>query len=131
MYRIFISHSWKYSNHYDKIVEFLNDGGIMYYNHSVPKDDPVHTNGTDKQLADAIDAKIKGCSCVIILAGVYSSCSKWIKKEITIAQKYDKPIIGVRLWGAERVSDAVTQAADIVVNWNSASVSNAVKNYSI
>ena len=74
MYRIFISHSWKYSNQYDKIVEFLNNGGISYYNHSVPKDDPVHTNGTDKQLQDAIDAKIKGCSCVIILAGVYSSC---------------------------------------------------------
>ena len=50
MYRIFISHSWKYSNQYDKIVEFLDDGGINYYNHSVPKDDPVHTNGTDKQL---------------------------------------------------------------------------------
>lgn len=80
MYRIFISHSWKYSNQYDKIVEFLDDGGINYYNHSVPKDDPVHTNGTDKQLEDAIDAKIRGCNCVIILAGVYSSCSKWIKK---------------------------------------------------
>ena len=131
MYRIFISHSWKYSNQYDKIVEFLDDGGVTYYNHSVPKDDPVHTNGTDKQLEDAIDAKIKGCSCVIILAGVYSSCSKWIKKEIAIAQKYGKPIISVRPWGAERVSDAVTQAADIVVGWNATSVANAVKNYSL
>lgn len=84
MYRIFISHSWKYSNQYDKIVEFLDDGGINYYNHSVPKDDPVHTNGTDKQLEDAIDAKIRGCSCVIILAGVYSSCSKWIKKKLLL-----------------------------------------------
>lgn len=84
MYRIFISHSWKYSNQYDKIVEFLDDGGVTYYNHSVPKDDPVHTNGTDKQLEDAIDAKIKGCSCVIILAGVYSSCSKWIKKKLLL-----------------------------------------------
>ena len=131
MYRIFISHSWKYSNQYDKIVEFLDDGGVTYYNHSVPKDDPVHTNGTDKQLEDAIDAKIKGCSCVIILAGVYSSCSKWIKKEIAIAQKYGKPIISVRPWGAERVSDAVTQAADVVVGWNATSVANAVKNYSL
>ena len=104
---------------------------INYYNHSVPKDDPVHTNGTDKQLEDAIDAKIRGCSCVIILAGVYSSCSKWIKKEIAIAQKYGKPIIGVRPWGAERVSDAVTQAADVVVGWNAMSVANAVKNYSL
>ena len=56
---------------------------------------------------------------------------KWIKKEIAIAQKYGKPIIGVRPWGAERVSDAVTQAADVVVNWSSVSVANAVKEYSI
>ncbi len=112
-------------------MDSSDDGGINYYNHSVPKDDPVHTNGTDKQLEDAIDAKIRGCSCVIILAGVYSSCSKWIKKEIAIAQKYGKPIIGVRPWGAERVSDAVTQAAVVVVGWNAMSVANAVKNYSL
>ena len=76
MYRIFISHSWAYSAHYDKIEEFLTQEGVSYYNHSVPKEDPIHTNGTDKQLRAAIDAKIRGCSCVIILAGVYASYSK-------------------------------------------------------
>ena len=49
-YRIFISHSWAYSDTYEKIVKFLDDNDVDYYNHSVPKDDPVHTNGTDKQL---------------------------------------------------------------------------------
>ena len=58
MYRIFISHSWKYSNQYDKIVEFLDDGGVTYYNHSVPKDDPVHTNGTDKLLVFELDEPV-------------------------------------------------------------------------
>lgn len=131
MYRIFISHSWAYSSDYNKIESFLRQEGVSFYNHSVPKSDPIHTNGTDKQLSDAIEAKIKGCSCVIILAGVYSTHSKWINKEIAIAQKYGKPIIGVRLWGAEKVSDVVTQAADIVVGWNAASVANAVKIYSL
>ena len=87
MYRVFISHSWNYSDQYDSIIDFLDKQDVDYYNHSVPKDDPVHTNGTDKQLYDAIEAKIKGCSCVIILAGVYASYSKWINKEIEIAQK--------------------------------------------
>ena len=89
MYRIFISHSWAYSSDYDKIDSFLHQEGIYFYNHSVPKSDPIHTNGTDKQLSDAIEAKIKGCSCVIILAGVYSTYSKWINKEIEMAKKYN------------------------------------------
>lgn len=131
MYRIFISHSWAYSEQYDKIESFLNQENVLFYNHSVPKDDPIHTNGTDKQLREKIDAKIKGCSCVIILAGVYASYSKWINIEIELAQKYQKPIIAVQPWGAERTSVAVKNAADIIVGWKAKSVANAVRNYAI
>lgn len=131
MYRIFISHSWAYSSDYDKIESFLRQEGISFYNHSVPKSDPVHTNGTDKQLSDAIEAKIKGCSCVIILAGVYSTYSKWINKEIEMAKKYKKPIIAVQPWGAERTSIVVKNAATVIVGWNAKSVANAVRNYAI
>lgn len=131
MYRIFISHSWSYSSQYDKIEDFLKQEKVNFYNHSVPKDDPVHTNGSDYQLEVAIEAKIKGCSCVIILAGVYASYSKWIKKEIKMALKYDKPIIAVEYWGAERTSSVVKNAADVIVKWNAKSVADAVKKYAI
>ena len=127
MYRIFISHSWNYSNQYASIIDFLDRQGVAYYNHSVPKDDPIHTTGSDQQLKEAIEAKIKGCSCVIIMAGVYSSYSKWINKEIEIAQKYDKPIIAVKYWGATKYSTVVMDAADKVVGWNSKSVADAIK----
>lgn len=131
MYRIFISHSWSYSSDYDKIESFLRQEGIAFYNHSVPKNDPIHTNGTDKQLSDAIEAKVKGCSCVIILAGVYATYSKWINKEIEMAKKYSKPIIAVQPWGAEHTSNVVKNAADVIVGWNAKSVANAVRNYAI
>lgn len=131
MYRIFISHSWAYSEQYDKVESFLRDEKISFYNHSIPKDDPIHTNGTDKQLREAIEAKIKGCSCVIILAGVYASYSKWINIEIEIAQQYNKPIIAVEYWGAERTSKVVKDAATIVVKWNAKSVADAVREYAI
>ena len=131
MYRIFISHSWAYSAQYDKVEEFLEKENVEYYNHSVPKDDPIHTNGTDKQLREKIDAKIRGCSCVIILAGVYASYSKWINIEIELAQNYNKPIIAVQPWGAERTSTVVKNAADAIVGWNSKSIANAVRNYAI
>ena len=130
MYRIFISHSWAYSSQYDKVEEFLHQEGISFYNHSVPKDDPVHSK-TDKELRAAIDAKIKGCSCVIILAGVYASYSKWINIEIELAKLYNKPIIAVEYWGAERTSKVVKEAATTIVKWNAKSVAQAVRLYAI
>ena len=105
MYRIFISHSWSYSSDYDKIELFLRQEGIRFYNHSVPQNDPIHTNGSDKQLSDAIEAKVKGCSCVIILAGVYATYSKWINKEIEMAQKCIHRLYIKSDFGANKLSD--------------------------
>jgi hypothetical protein len=126
-YRLFISHSWKYGDAYEKMVKFLDDQNISYYDHSVPKGDPVHTNGTDKQLREAIDAKIKGCSGVIILAGVYSSYSKWINEEIKISGNYSKSIIAVEPWASEKTSTVVKNAADKVVKWNGKSLADAIR----
>ena len=131
MYRIFISHSWTYSNHYEKIESFLRQEDVWYYNHSVPKDDPIHTTGSDNELRDAIEAKIKGCSCVIILAGVYATYSKWINIEVSLAQKYSKPIIAVEPWGSERTSTVVKNAATKIVGWNAKSIADAVRYYAL
>lgn len=131
MYRIFISHSWAYSEAYDKVEEFLRNEGVSFYNHSVPKDDPVHTNGTDKELYDKIEAKLRGCSCVIILAGVYATYSKWINKEIEIAKKYNKPIIAVEPFASEKTSKVVRDAATVIVGWRASSIANAVRIYAL
>lgn len=125
--RIFISHSWAYNDQYEKIVELIGKGGIKFYNHSVPKDDPVHTNGTDKELYAAIEKKINEVGCVVILAGVYSSYSKWIKKEIEIAKRLGKPVVAVELYSAERTSSFVKQNADHLVKWQSASIASAIR----
>jgi len=129
IYRIFISHSWKYHEAYATMQQFLDAQGISYHDYSVPKHDPVHTNGTDRQLYKAIDAKIKNCSGVIILAGVYSSYSKWINAEIQISRAYEKPIIAVEPWASEKTSVVVKNAADKVVRWNGKSLADAVKDF--
>lgn len=133
-YNLFISHSWAYSDAYEKLISLLDNRGYFpYKDFSVPKSDPIHTNGTDKQLYDAIYNKIYLCNSVIIMAGVYSSYSKWIDKEIQIAKKgftVPKPIIAIEPWGSERTSKIVTDNADIVVGWNTESVVNAIRNLS-
>ncbi len=126
-YRLFISHSWSYSDAYDKVISMINSQNIQYYNHSVPINDPIHTNGSEYQLRDAIDAKIKGSSCVIILAGVYSTYSKWIQKEIEIAQKYEKAIIAIEPWASEKTSTVVKEAANKIVKWQGKSIVDAIK----
>lgn len=126
-YRLFISHSWAYDDAYDKVIEFLEQEGIDFYDHSVPKNDPVHTNGTDKQLREAIEAKIKNTSCVLIMAGKYATYSKWINEEIRIAKAYGKPIIAIRPWAALQASSIVQNNANVIVNWQASSIARAIR----
>ena len=71
--------------------------------------------------------KIAGTSCVLILAGVYSTYSKWIYKEIEISKAFGKPIIAIEPWGAEKTSTIVKNNADIIVKWQGASIVKAIK----
>lgn len=130
-YHLFISHSWAYSDAYEKLINLLNkDANFSYTNYSVPPNDPIHNAGTDKELYAAIKAQIAPVSVVLILAGVYSTYSKWINKEIQIAKTEfwtPKSIIAIEPWGSERTSKVVKDSADKVVGWNSSSIINAIK----
>lgn len=72
---------------------------------------------------------MKPASCVIILAGVYSTYSKWINIEIELARKMGKTIIAVEPWGSERTSAVVKNAADEIVRWNSDSIVRAIRGF--
>ncbi len=132
-YRLFISHSWTYGDAYDKLVKFFNEHpNFKWVNYSVPKDDPIHSANNDKQLYDAIKAQISPVNCVVMLAGVYSSYSKWIKKEIKISKTdFRKPIIAVEPWASEKTSKIVKDNADEIAKWQSASIVNAIRYWAI
>ena len=127
IYNLFISHSWTYSNGYEGLVDILDKSGLDYRNYSVPKDDPIHNAANEKQLEDAIDQQIAPCSCVLILAGVYATYSRWINKEIKIATKYNKPIIAIAPWGSERISQKVKESATEIVRWQTSSIKDAIQ----
>ena len=127
---LFISHSWAYGDAYDKMVEILDAApNFAYRNYSVPKDDPVHDANNASQLYDAIKSKVALTHVVLIMAGKYSTYSKWIKKEIKIAKEdFDKPIVAVCPWGAKQISTVVQEAADEIAKWNTASIVQAIRN---
>jgi len=132
-YRLFISHSWTYGDAYKRLVDFFNEHpNFLWHDYSVPKDDPIHNENNDTQLYNAIKEKISPVNCVVMLAGVYSTYSKWIKKEIQISKgDYSKPIIAVEPWASEKTSKIVKENADEVVKWQSASIVSAIRRHSI
>ncbi len=132
-YRLFVSHSWAYGDAYEKLVSFFNEHSYFSWtNYSVPKDDPIHNAQNQTELYNAIQRQISPVNCVIILAGVYSTYSKWINKEIEISkQVFNKPIVAVEPWGAEKTSSIVKNNADVIVKWQSSSIVKAIRDYSI
>ena len=127
-YNLFISHSWAYSDAYEKLVNLLNAKPYFdYNNYSVPKNDPIHNAPYEYQLKEAIRKQMQPASCVLIMAGVYSTYSKWINIEIELAKSMNKKIIAIEPWGAERTSKTVKDAADVIVGWNTDSIVNAIR----
>ena len=128
-YNIFISHSWKYDEHYNKLVEFFNARNYFdWSDYSVPNSSPIHNAPTDKLLREALIRKISPCSVVVIIAGQYATYSKWIKEEIEIANSFNKPIIAVIPRANDRPSAIVQNNATEIARWDTNSIVNAIKN---
>lgn len=134
-YNLFISHSWSYSDEYDRLVNLLNSrSDFSYRNYSVPKDDPIHNAPNSARLYAAIKQQMTSCHIVLIMAGVYATYSTWINNEIQIAQKEfaaPKPIIGIKPWANANVSSVVRDASKEIVNWNTDSIIAAIRRYSL
>jgi hypothetical protein len=129
-YRVFISHAWRYHDDYSKIKQLLDKANnFRYANYSVPKDESYDSMTTSK-LYEQLRKQIRPVECVIVLAGLYASYSRWIKFEINFAQKLDKPIVGVQPWGTQRTPKPVSQSANTIVGWNTKTIVPAIREYS-
>ena len=125
---IFISHAWKYDEHYHTLVKWFNEeANFSWSNCSVPSHDAL-PDKTSKGLSAGMTRQIAPAQVVIILGGMYTAHSAWIEYEIKEAQRMDKVIIGVRPWGQERVP-VIVQYASICapVGWNRSSVIDAIR----
>lgn len=126
MYNIFISHAWHRSEHYNKIVEWLNSYSFLdWRNYSVPKEHPLDSRN-NIELRNDLTNQIRPASCVIILSGMYAAYSDWIEYELNEAYRMKKYIIAVEPWGQERMPKIIKEKASATVGWNSASVVKAV-----
>ena len=132
-YNLFISHSWAYGDAYDRLIKLLRAKPYFdFRDYSVPKNDPIHNAGTDFQLEQAIKRKMAPASCVLVLAGVYSTYSKWIQKEVQLAKcgfSSPKKIIAIEPRGSQNTSQYVKENADVIVRWNTDSIVQAIRGF--
>lgn len=129
VYNLFISHSWAYANEYERLVNLLDNSWLDWKNYSVPFYCSFDVNNK-KRLREAIHDQMSHASCVLILAGVYSTYSEWINIEIDIAlNDFSKPkkILAIEPYASQRTSTVVKNAADLIVRWSKSSIASAIE----
>lgn len=130
-YDVFISHAWTYNSEYYRLLEMIQNAPFMKTrDYSVPEHDPLLVK-TDKGLDEALIRQIRPVNAVLVIAGMYVNYRRWIQREIEIAQALNKPIIGVIPWGQERVPTEVQNVAKTMVGWNTSTIVDAIRKYSI
>ena len=127
-YYLFISHAWDYSDHYEKIKQWLIEDEIKWQDYSVPVTNPIDAT-KKKELKEKLTSRIKLSSAIIVVSAMYAAYSEWIDYEIDEAIRMNKVIIGVKPWGQEKVPVKIQNCATAMVGWNKASVVKAIKDY--
>jgi len=126
---IFISHAWDYNDDYWTIVKWFNEeNNFSWSNCSVPSHDSL-PDKTTKGLKEGITRQINPAQAVIIIGGMYAAHSDWIDYEIDEAIRLNKTIIGIRPWGQILVPKKIQDSAIVMVNWQAASLIQAVRDY--
>jgi len=124
---LFISHAWHRDEHYQFVVTcFNNADNFSWRDCSVPSHDNCEET-TNAGLKRCLTRQMSVSQGVIILAGMYAAHSDWIDYEIDEAVRMNKIILGLRPWGQERTPIKIQNAATEMVNWNCASIVEAVR----
>lgn len=125
-YNVFVSHSWEYDEHYERIVDFLDEvPSLEWQNHSVPSTDPLPVS-TDDALRSELQNQMRTASVVIVSSGMYGAHSNWIPEELDLADELGKPVIAIVPEGQSKIPTKIQEVADTLVGWRKASLVDAL-----
>ncbi|WAW10951.1 TIR domain-containing protein [Oxalobacter vibrioformis] len=132
-YPLFVSYSWLPDDGTQRLYGLLENYRIRhvpdfaYELFSVSKDDPVQHLPSKKALAMAIEEKMRPCSCLLILAGVFEEYKRWIDLELDTAKKLKKPVILVEAADPKHTSSKEKRAAVKIVKWDVQELGEAIE----
>lgn len=126
-YKVFISHSWQYSDTLEALKKLINERGYFSatYEEST-KDNPINSEN-ESYVKTRLAKKIGDSDIILALAGVYASHSSWMEWELDKAIELGTPIVGVIPRGQERISSVVSSRSIVDARWNTESVVAAIR----
>ena len=128
-YKIFISHSWSYTEDLEALQNLLNARG--YFNVTfleATKKTPIDSENA-AYVKTVLKERILQSDIVLALAGVYATHSDWMIWELETAKANNIPIVGVIPRGQERISTEVYSRSIVDVNWNTESIVDAIRTH--
>ncbi len=128
IYRVFISHAWRYGAEYYRVVQFLNEApNFSWENLSVPEHDPLSIRKLDYLLRN----QMRPADVFIIIAGMYVNHSESIDFEMSFARRIGRPIIAIWPRGNSRLPISIQKAAVEVVGWYRDSIVRAIRTHAL
>ncbi len=99
--RIFVPHVHEDDEHVDKLRQFLNRSGREVDVSAIDSSSPNNTNNPDYIMSTHIRPKVEWCEAIVVLISPATQDSDWVDKEIELAKRLDKRIVGVWIPGSE------------------------------
>jgi hypothetical protein len=128
-YKIFISHSWAYTEELEALQKLLNARG--YFNVTfleATKKTPINSENAP-YVKSVLKDRILKSDIILALAAVYATHSDWMIWELETAKANKIPIVGVIPRGQERISTEVSSRSIVNVRWNTESIVDAIRTY--
>ncbi|HAH0925427.1 TPA: hypothetical protein HHG61_004338, partial [Escherichia coli] len=128
-------HSWDYDKQLKNLKSLIEKNSTITIDYSeVTVDNRINSEQRD-YIRGVLKKRIISSDVFLVMAGMYTSYSDWMKWEIETAKKNNIPVIAVKPRGAERIPVIIQENADVIVGWNSNSIVNniisAIENSSV
>ena len=129
VYKIFISHSWQYTDTLDALRNLINARGYFSATYEeATRDKPINSDD-EGYVKRRLAQKIANSDVILALAGVYASHSSWMQWELDKAIELGIPVIGVIPRGQDRISTIVSTRSVVDIKWNTESIVSAIRAY--
>lgn len=132
-YHLFISHGWKYTDDYYRMMEYLekiseSEPQFRYDLHSEPESEKGRKNRKTEELMAEMQEQIRDTECVLILSDMYKESHYWLDYAMDLAQDWQIPILGIRKWNGQKSPYQIEERADEMVEWEKKSILTAIRN---
>ncbi|EHZ3054543.1 TIR domain-containing protein, partial [Salmonella enterica subsp. enterica] len=117
---------WDYDKQLANLKSLIEKNSTITIDYSeVTVDNRINSEQRD-YIRGVLKKRIISSDVFLVMAGMYTSYSDWMKWEIETAKKNKVPVIAVKPRGAERIPVIIQDNADVIVGWNSNSIVNNI-----